>query len=131
MFHIFYSVNYWLANRVFNNRDIPVFSAVIYLSLIQSFTLFNIYDFIFFHLYHRRDIIIDVGNVRGYTIITIILIMNLLYFSKRSNKILKEFDKLEKRKKTIYKIISVFYILSVIVFTIIIGFSIKNNRYWF
>ena len=130
MFHDFYSLCYWLANKVFNNRKIPVFSAVINISLFQILTLKFLFELIVYQLYHERNIILN-SNVRDYIFITIIIFLNLIYYSKQSDEILKKFDKKNDNEKLIYKVVFIAYILILIILTIMMSISIRNNNYWF
>jgi len=128
MFHNVYSLSYWLANKVFSNKEIPIFSAVINISIIQIFTIDFLFELLVYQTYHRRDLTLNSEKI-GYILITIILILNWMYYSKHSNEILKKFE--TKNEKLIYKVIFITYIFMLIISTILMSISIRNNDYWF
>ena len=132
MFHIFFSVNYWITRYVFRNREYPLFSTITIVTAYQFFTLLFFYKLVFFHIYHRRDLVMDESKIVGYSVMTIILLLNLYYFKlKKAEKIINNFNKLKVKEKFIFKLISIIVMILIIVLTILMAYSIKNNIYWF
>ncbi len=132
MFHIFFAVNYWITKYIFRNKEYPIFSTIVVVTAYQFFTLLFLYNFIFYQIYHRQDLIKDKSNIIGYAIMTIIILLNFYYFkSKKVKKILDEFNNLDKKSKLVYKILSITYMVLVIVLNIIMVNSTRNHTYWF
>ena len=52
MFHILFSVNYWVTKYVFRKRKYPLFSTIAITTAYQFFTLLFIYDLIFYQVYN-------------------------------------------------------------------------------
>ena len=133
MFHIFFSVNYWITKYIFKNREYPLFSTIAVVSLYQFFTLLFFYDIVFYQIYNRRDLVIDDSKIIGFLVFTVILLINYFYYIKstRAKKIITNFNKLEMKVKFIYKSISIFVMLLIVFFTILMSYSIRNNIHWF
>ena len=132
MFHIFFAVNYWITKYIFRNSDYPLFSTIFVVTAYEFSTLLFLYQLVFYQIYHRRDLVTDESKIIGFSVITIILLLNFYYFknSKRTMKILKNFNELKKESRFIYKLISILFMLLVIVLTIYMLYSIRNNIHW-
>jgi len=133
MFHIFFSVNYWITKYIFRNRKYPLFSTIAIVTAYQFFTLLFIYNLIFYQVYNRRDLVMDESKIVGFSVLTVVLLINYFYYIKstRAKGIINEFNRLEIKVKFIYKSISIFVMLLIIFFTILMAYSIRNNIHWF
>jgi succinate dehydrogenase hydrophobic anchor subunit len=132
MLNIFFSVNYWLTVRIFKNKSYPLFSSIIVVTFYQFFSILFIFDFLFYQVLDRRDIILERGKISGYIVITVILIFNYIYFNNKNRfqRILNDYKNLNKNKKTLYNILCVMYMILIIVLNVYSAYSFNNNIHW-
>ena len=129
--NVFFSVNFWIINKIFKNNDYPFWSTVIAVSTYEFFSILFLFEFYFFQILKQRNLLISDSKLFGFLVLTFILILNFIYYQKRQSKILNDFKQLNTKKQNLYKFLSITYIIALITLTIINVNNIRNNEYWF
>ncbi len=124
--YLYYRVHWW-DSVVIKNNSFPVFSNVLGVSFFQVLNIKFISDFIFYVMMNRKDLIVHQDRIVGILIITSIVVVNWLYFSKKSSEVIKVCSELLKSKKVTWDIVLIFYILATLVTTIGLAYMVRNN----
>ena len=131
MFDFFFYLNYRITTELFKNKSYPVISTIAVVTFYQFFTLLFLVDFISYQILGNTNFIRDRQKVFGFILITLLLVLNYLYFnSNRRGKILAQFKKMDKNVKKGYSFLGVVFMVLVWILTILQAYSIKNNIYW-
>lgn len=132
MLHNFFCVNFEIITKLFRNKDYPFLSTILSLVIYQFFTLLFINDFITFQILRKRDMLMERNMIYGYILISLLIIANYAYFSNNNRyvKIWNYYLDYSKNERMRYRIISYFAMLTIILLTILLVYSIRHNIHW-
>jgi hypothetical protein len=106
----FFYRNLWWEKRgpEWNRQSNILISGILGVSGMMSFNFI-----VLFYYIKQKYNIVDENNIIGYSIITLIIITNGIYFGRKEKikEILIEVDGMSKVEKTIYDILCVLYII--------------------
>ncbi|WP_299361213.1 hypothetical protein [Winogradskyella sp.] len=121
---------FWFLYSYYKKGNVDMlFSSVCAIVGLQVLNLIFIQGFIFFHLMNRRDL--SFTPILGGVIITLLLIINYLYFKSCDIKAIEnDYNGLSKEEKRAHSIFYFLYIAISIILAVLMAVSIKNNFKW-
>jgi membrane protein insertase Oxa1/YidC/SpoIIIJ len=106
----FFYRNLWWEKRgsEWNKQSNSIFAAILGVSGTMAFNFYVL----FYYIKHKFNII-DENNIICYSIVTLIIAANGIYFSRKEKikEILIEVDEMSKRGKMLYDIMCILYII--------------------
>lgn len=128
-FEFAFSRFYLWNTKIVGNTSYPVFASSVAVALFQVLNLKFLFDFLFYVILNRRDLVIKNGSVYGYVIVTLVLLSNLYFFQKRKNikDILKWVGKLTKKQKRNRILQFAAYLVFSLTTTLYLAYLIRNN----
>jgi hypothetical protein len=124
--YLFFRIHWWNTN-VIRNENYPIFGAIIGVASFQSLNIKFISDFILYVILDRRDLIVNQTKTVGIIVVTIVLVLNGIYYQKFGVEVIEKFKSYSKDKRTRHDVIILFYIIITLVSTIGLAYMIRNN----
>lgn len=123
----FISVINWLVTDIFKNKDYPYFATIVFLTTYEVLTLLLIFDVTNYHFLNDRDIIVNDNRIIGTIIITLIFGFNYKFYQNKVGRYAVEFKNQNNSNKSVIKLFSILYLLSITGLTIYNAYLIRNN----
>jgi len=129
--YLFYRL-YWLQTSILKEKDVPLFFAVLELSVLQGLNIIFIIEFFLFYILGlsfqlNKEIYIIIGLIT--------FIIDFIYYKRKNRyrKIFKYFDQIEKKNKFIKDIFILIYVILTFILMIWLASEIReiniNNNF--
>lgn len=115
----------WIVTDVFKNNTYPYWATICLFTGCQVLTFLLLFDTIYYHLLHNRDIIVNDDRILGTVSISVLFVFNLFFYRERIVNFLKDFN--DSNNKKIKKSFSIAYIIIIVILTICNSYLIRNN----
>lgn len=128
--YFFYSQFKYYSNSKWKDESAPpLFSTILFISVLQMMNFLVVRDVIIFHIQKSRYVYF---SNETFIVPTIFIAINYLYFTynKRYKDIIRKFDKRTREENRSFRFISWIYIILSAVFVVLMGYTVRNNIRW-